>query len=88
MRWAGSVGNGRSGGQKVHYVMIKPHAVESMVELESYNTDTDGVSGQAVKVDDVWRWLWERRPCQVQLRGRTYWLRQPEAHVEAVVSWM
>ncbi|MFN2132090.1 MAG: hypothetical protein ACK2VD_16295 [Anaerolineae bacterium] len=73
---------------RVHYVTIKPHPAEGLVEMEAYNTDTDGVSGQTVRVDEVWRWLWERRPCQVQVRGRTYWLEQPKAHLECLVSWL
>jgi hypothetical protein len=56
--------------------------------METYNTDTDGVSGQTVRTDDVWHWLWQRRPCQVQVRGRTYWLGQPQARREPMPSWL
>lgn len=72
----------------MHYVTIKPCPAAGLVEMEAYNTDTDGVSGQIVRTEDVWRWLWERRPCQVQLRGRSYWLKQPEVRLEHVVSWL
>jgi hypothetical protein len=64
----------------MRYVKIKGHDADGLVAVETYDTDTNGVGGFAVKVPDLWRWLWECRPCQVRVRGRVYWL-QPTARV-------
>jgi hypothetical protein len=71
----------------MHYVTIRQHLAAGLVTVEAYNTDTDGVSGATISTQDVWRWLWDRRPCQVLLRGRTYWLEHPEACTERLVPW-
>lgn len=75
-------------GGKVHCVRIKPHPTEGLVEVEAYDTDTDGVTGQAMTADQVWCWLWAHRPCQVEVRGRTYRLEQPGTGAERVASWL
>jgi hypothetical protein len=75
-------------GGKVHDVSIKPHPADGMIQVEAYDTDTDGITGQAMRADQVWRWLWTHRPCRVQVRGRTYWLEQPEMGVERTGSWL
>lgn len=55
-------------------VTIKAYHGDGLVEIETYNTDTDAVGGFILSVFELWRWLWEHRPCQVFLRGRDYWL--------------
>lgn len=64
-------------------VTIRHHnRTAGLVEMEVHNTDTDGVSGVTLKTQDVWPWLWERRPCRVRVGGHTYWLERPEARIE------
>ena len=72
----------------MYYVSIKLHPAGGLVEMEAYDTDTDGVTGQPMRADQVWRWLWAHRPCQVQMRGRTYWLEQPGVRAECAASWL
>jgi hypothetical protein len=62
----------------MNYIEIKGHRTDGVIEVEMYNTDTDGVSGLAIEASELWHWLSQCRPCQVHVRGRDYWLRRPE----------
>jgi hypothetical protein len=60
-------------------VTIKHHRGDGQVAVEMYDTDTNAVGGHTVSTSDLWRWLWEYRPCQVRVHGRVYSL-QPAVH--------
>jgi hypothetical protein len=70
----------------MNYVTIKQHDTDGLVEMEAYDTDTNAVSGLTMRACDLWNWLWERRPCQVHVRGRSYSLEHPAARMERWVS--
>jgi hypothetical protein len=70
----------------MNHVTIKQHHADGLVEMEAYDTDTNAVSGLTMRACDLWRWLWERRPCQVHVRGRSYSLEHPAARMERWVS--
>ena len=53
-------------------VTIKSYRNDGRVAVETYDTDTNAVGGLTVRASDLWRWLWEYRPCQVRVRGRVY----------------
>lgn len=59
-------------------ITIKSCRTEGLVAVEIYDTDTDGVGGLIVKTSELRRWLRQRGPCQVHVRGRVY-SRQPVA---------
>jgi hypothetical protein len=61
----------------MNYIEIKSHHTDGVVKVEIYDTDTDGVGGLAIETSDLWRWLFQCRPCQVHLRGRDYLLPRP-----------
>jgi hypothetical protein len=58
-------------------VTIKSHHADGLVAVETYDTDTNSVGGLTVSAPDLWRWLWQCRPCQVRVRGRIYSLQCP-----------
>jgi hypothetical protein len=70
----------------MNYVTIKQHRADGLVDMETYDTDTNAVSGLTMRACDLWRWLWACRPCQVSLRGRSYSLEHPAARLEPLVS--
>ena len=53
-------------------ITVKSYHADDLVAVETYDTDTNAVGGFTVSVRDLWRWLWECRPCQVRVRGRIY----------------
>jgi hypothetical protein len=61
----------------MYCIEIKSHHASGVVAVELYDTDTDGVSGLAVKASKLWRLLSQYRPCQVHLRGHDYLLQRP-----------
>ena len=64
----------------MNYVMIKSYRTDGLVAVETYDTDTQAVGGLSVSVSDLWRWLWQCRPCQVHLHGRVYSLQSPATY--------
>jgi hypothetical protein len=70
----------------MNHVTIKRHHADGLVEMEAYDTDTNAVSGLTMRACDLWNWLWERRPCQVNVRGRSYSLEHPASRMERWVS--
>ncbi len=56
----------------MNYVTVKGYHKDNAVEVEIRNTDTNGVGGYVVPVCDLWRWLWQCRPCVVQRSNRQY----------------
>lgn len=72
----------------MNYVTIKQHDAEGLVEMEAYDTDTDAVSGLTMRACDLWSWLWERRPCRVRVRGRSYSLENPTPSLERWVQYI
>ena len=61
-------------------VTIKGRHADGQVGVETYDTDTDAVGGLTVSASDLWRWLWQCRPCQVHLNERVYSLHSPATH--------
>jgi hypothetical protein len=70
----------------MNYVTIKQRRADGRVDMETYDTDTDAVSGLTIRASELWQWLWGRRPCRVQVHGRSYSLEHPAAHLERPVS--
>jgi hypothetical protein len=70
----------------MNYVTIKNHHTDGLVAVETYDTDADGVGGLTVRASDLWRWLWQRRPCQVHVRGHNYSLQCPAAQTGRSVA--
>jgi hypothetical protein len=70
----------------MNHVTIKRHHADGLIEMEAYDTDTNAVSGLTMRACDLWNWLWERRPCQVNVRGRSYSLEHPASRMERWVS--
>jgi len=70
----------------MNYVTIKQNHADGLVDMEAYDTDTNAVSGLTMRACDLWRWLWERRPCRVHVRGRSYSLEHPATRLERVMS--
>ena len=64
----------------MNYVTIKGHRTDGFVAVETYDTDTDAVGGFTVSASDLWQWLWQRRPCQVRLRGHIHLLQRQAAY--------
>jgi hypothetical protein len=52
----------------MNHITIKGLHADDMVEVETYDTDTNGVSGHAVKVADLARWLEPYRPCHLYVQ--------------------
>jgi hypothetical protein len=67
-------------------VTIKGGCKDDWVTVETYDTDTNAVGGLSVSVSDLWRLLWECRPCQVRMRGRIYALQRPQEQARGP-SW-
>jgi hypothetical protein len=61
----------------MNYITIKNHETDGLVAVEMYNTDTDAVGGFTVCAMNLWPWLWRCRPCQVNVNGRVYSLKNP-----------
>jgi hypothetical protein len=64
----------------MNHITIKGCYIADLVDVEIYNETTGQVSGALVKVGDLWRWLWARRPAFVYRRGRAYLLARGERH--------
>jgi hypothetical protein len=64
----------------MNHITIKGYYTDTLVAVETYDTDTDAVGGFTVSVPDLWYWLWRCRPCQVRVHGRVYALQCPARH--------
>jgi hypothetical protein len=70
----------------MNYVTIKSRRADGLIDMETYDTDTNAVSGLTMRASDLWQWLWARRPCRVHVRGRSYSLEHPATRLERLVS--
>ena len=57
----------------MNHVTIKQNHADGLVDMEAYACD-------------LWRWLWEHRPCRVHVRGRSYSLEHPATRLEQLMS--
>ena len=56
----------------MNHITLKGYILGDDVGVEFYDAASDQVTVTVVKVADLWRWLWTKRPCVVYRGGREH----------------